>query len=111
MASAVQRRNSQDTLRENDTRDTPEKSNSIPENPDSSSTEGKVERDFENHIDNTPYDAGDVAPDVEKGQSQSEKKLPSIFSPQLKKDRIILLKAILRVEILLICIVLGILSI
>jgi hypothetical protein len=113
MASTIQRHNSQDTLGESDTsnRDTPENRNPIPENPDTSSTEGKVERGFENHIDNTAYQAGDATPDVEKGQSQREKKLPSIFSPQLKKDRRILIKAILRVEILLICVVLGILSI
>jgi len=113
MASTLQRHNSQDTLGENDlsNRNTPENRNPIPENPDSSSTEGKVERDFENHINNPAYEAGDANPDVEKGQSQSERKLPSIFSPQLKKDRRILIKAILRVEILLICVVLGILSI
>ena len=38
------------------------------------------------------------------------KKLPSIFSPQLKEDRRMLLKSILRVEALLVIIVLGILS-
>jgi hypothetical protein len=52
--------------------------------------------------------------DLENGQSEKQtpphKKLPSIFSPQLKKDRIILLKSIMRVEILLVIIVLGILS-
>ena len=40
----------------------------------------------------------------------SRRKLPSLFSPQLKKERKILLKSILRIEILLIVIVLGILS-
>jgi hypothetical protein len=37
-------------------------------------------------------------------------KLPSIFSPQLKQDRILLLRSILKVEVLLVVIVLGILS-
>jgi len=78
----------------------------------SSRTEDKVEGTFENHIENArAYQAGDIAPDVEKGQIHQEKKrLPSIFSPQLKQDRIVLLKAIVKVEILLIVIVLGILS-
>jgi len=53
--------------------------------------------------------------DLENGQSEKpappHKKLPSIFSPQLKKDRIVLLKSIARVEILLVIVVLGILSI
>lgn len=53
--------------------------------------------------------------DLESGQSEKQtpphKRLPSIFSPQLKKDRIILLKSIVRVEILLAIVVLGILSI
>lgn len=47
----------------------------------------------------------------EQLEKEGHKKLPSIFSPQLKEDRRMLLKSILRVEALLVIIVLGILSI
>jgi len=114
MASAVERRNSEDTLREKDmsNRNVIENGNSTPQNPESSSAVSKVQGNLENRIDNNhAYHASGTAADVESGQHQPEKKkLLSIFSPQLKKDRIILLKAILRIEILLICVVLGILS-
>src|SRR5947199_10705619 len=51
--------------------------------------------------------------DLEAGQSTPvvKKRLPTVFSPQLKKDRIALLKAIIKIEVLLVVIVLGILSI
>lgn len=112
MASAIQRINSEDTLREKDLSniDMPETRNS--EYIASSNAE-KPDPSFENNIDNTSaYKINGVAPDVEKAQNHPDKrKLPSIFSPQLKKDRIILLKAVIKVEILLMAIILGILSI
>ena len=51
--------------------------------------------------------------EIDNGQleKQDHAKLPSIFSPQLKEERRVLLKSILRVEALLVIIVLGILSI
>ena len=52
--------------------------------------------------------------EIDNGQLENQvqyKKLPSIFSPQLKEDRRMLLKSILRIEALLVIIVLGILSI
>jgi len=44
-----------------------------------------------------------------ESQEQNQK-LPSLFSPQLKKERRLLFKTIIKVEVLLIVIVLGILS-
>lgn len=63
----------------------------------------------------TSYQSQEIAYNrngVHNGQlgKQGHKKLPSIFSPQLKEDRRMLLKSILRVEALLVIIVLGILS-
>jgi hypothetical protein len=55
------------------------------------------------------YNKGNDNGQLEK--QVQHKKLPSIFSPQLKEDRIVLLKSILRVEALLAIVVLGILSI
>jgi hypothetical protein len=56
-----------------------------------------------------PEQSADVA-DLEKAQPE-KKKLPSILSPELKKDRMHLLKSLLRIEALLVVIILGILSI
>ena len=111
MASAVQQRNSEDTLGEKEiTTPLPQYPNSNSKSQEPLGAESKIEQ---NHIDEAQsYRAGNATPDVEMGRNHLEKKkLPSIFSPQLKQDRINLLKAVLKVEILLIVIVLGVLSI
>lgn len=101
MASAIQRTNSEDTLRE--------KGLSNIDVPETRNSEYIASTNAENNA--KAYEIDGVAPDVEKAQNHPDKrKLPSIFSPQLKKDRIVLLKAVIKVEILLIVIILGILS-
>jgi hypothetical protein len=57
---------------------------------------------------NTPAQTFDQSSQLE--QQQPKKKLPSIFSSHLKTERKILFKSILRLEIILVAIVLGILS-
>jgi len=97
MASTTQRRNSEDTLKEEDMSNVP---NHTPEDIASSTVEGKS---LETQADN-------ASPDLEAQNQPEKRKLPSIFSPQLKKDRMTLLKAIVKIEILLTVIVLGTLS-
>lgn len=72
--------------------------------------------------ESSPSDNVDnLSPSAQSDRSESEvgqfdevtkhKKLPSIFSSHLKKERKDLMKAIVRVELLLVVVVLGILSI
>jgi hypothetical protein len=73
-----------------------------------------VERSPSNNINSLPPstqsdNSGSEA--IQFDELKAHRKLPSIFSPHLKKERIDLMKAIIRVEVLLIVIVLGILSI